>query len=100
MDLQQIDDFVRGLEGCTQRRAGNYVGWYVNGLLVVRPDAPGTILIRTDRAQREALLERSPHTFGVPPRWEAHDKLQANLDGDPAAIKDAIRQAWRRQSGR
>jgi hypothetical protein len=97
MDLEEVDAFVRSLEGCTQRRSDGHVGWYVDGLLVVRPDAPGTILIRVDMSQREALLAQHPDTFGVPPRWAAHEKVQADLDGDADAIREAITASWERQ---
>lgn len=92
-----MDAFVAGLDGCRQRRNGRHVGWYVNGLLVVRPDGPGTLLVRVDREQREELLATHPDTFGVPPRWELHEKVQADLAGDPEAIRAAIRMAWERQ---
>lgn len=97
MDLADVEEFAAGLDGCRQRRADGRVGWYVDGLLVVRPDEPGTILIRVDTSQRETLLTAYPETFGVPPRWEAHEKVQANLDGDPQAIRSAIRMSWERQ---
>jgi len=97
MDVEEVDAFVAGLDGCRRRRADGRTGWYVDGLLVVRPDAPGTILVRVDSAQREQLLARHPETFGVPPKWEAHEKVQATLDGDADAIREAITMAWERQ---
>lgn len=97
MDLDELDSFVGGLEGCRKLRKSGRAGWYVDGLLVVRPDTPGTILIRVDRIRRERLLADHPETFGVPPRWEAHDKVQADLSGDAAAIRSAITLAWNRQ---
>lgn len=97
MDLEDVDAFASGLDGCSRHRSGGRVGWYVDGLLVVRPDVPGTLLIRTDRPLRERLLAAHPETFGVPPHWEAHDKVQANLNGDSDAIRSAIRATWERQ---
>lgn len=97
MDLDEIDAFIATLEGCRPRRVGGRRGWYVDGLLVARVDAPGTILVRVDRDQREELLRRHAGTFGVPPRWEAHEKVQARLDGDADALREAITMAWERQ---
>ncbi|WP_040164942.1 MmcQ/YjbR family DNA-binding protein [Microbacterium gorillae] len=97
MNLDDVAAFAGSLDGCRRRRAAGRVGWYVDGLLVVRPDEPGTILIRVDRAQRDALLTANPDTFGVPPHWETHEKVQASLDGDADAIRSAIRLSWDRQ---
>lgn len=97
MDLDDVDAFTARLDGCRKRRVGGRDGWYFDGRLVVRPDVPGTVLIRLNSAQREEMLAAHPDTFGVPPRWEAHDKVQASLDGDPEAIRTAIRMAWQRQ---
>lgn len=97
MDLEDVDAFVAGLDGCRQRRVDGRTGWYVDGLLVVRPDAPGTLLIRVGPSLRERLLAAHPDTFGVPPAWEAHEKVQADLTGDADAILAAIRLAWERQ---
>ena len=93
----EIEAVLAGLDGCRRRRSGRRTGWYVSGLLVARPDTPGTMLIRITRAEREPLVTAQPETFGVPPRWEAHDKVQAQLDGDRASIDAAIRMAWDRQ---
>ncbi|AQP47910.1 hypothetical protein BW730_10805 [Tessaracoccus aquimaris] len=97
MELDDVDAFAAQLEGCRQRRIDGRVGWYVNGLLVVRPETDRTILIRLDPTQRESMLAAHPDTFGVPPAWEAHEKVQANLDGDADAIRTAIKMAWERQ---
>ncbi|MFC7485818.1 hypothetical protein ACOCJ7_04760 [Knoellia sp. CPCC 206453] len=73
------------------------MAWYVDDLLVVRQDEPGTVLVRVGFDDRESLLAAYPETFGVPPRWEAHMKVQADLDGDRAAICEAIRLSWAAQ---
>ncbi len=64
---------------------------------MARQDEPGTVLVRVGFEDRERLLEAHPDTFGVPPRFEAHRKVQAGLDGDPDAIREAIRLAWAAQ---
>ena len=73
------------------------MAWYVDDRLVVRQDEPGTVMVRVGGADRERLLLAHPDTFGVPPRWEAHLKVQADLDGNADAIREAIRLAWATQ---
>jgi hypothetical protein len=41
------------------------------------------------------LLEAYPGSFGVPPRMEAHHKVEAYLeDAQPQAVRAAIHLAW------
>ena len=69
--------------------------WYVHDRLVVRLHDPATLVIRVPLSRREALLEAHPDTFGVPPRMEAHHKVEAYLDhADPDAVRAAIDLAW------
>lgn len=97
MDLEDVDIYLAGLDGIRRRRVEGRTAWYVDGLLMARTDAPGTLLVRMARSERGPLLAAHPDTFGVPPRWEAHDKLQADLDGDADAIREALRLTWERQ---
>lgn len=94
MTLDEVDEYARSLEGCKRKGHPGRVAWYVDNLLVARQDEPGTLLVRVDTADRERLLETNPETFGVPPRWEAHRKVQADLSGDTDAVRGAIRLAW------
>jgi hypothetical protein len=95
--LDEIDEFATSLAGCKRKGHRGRVAWYVDDGLVVRQDEPGTVLVRVDFADREQLLHAQPETFGVPPRWERHQKVQADLDGDADAIRGAIRLAWNLQ---
>ena len=97
MDLDDIDTFTATLAGCKRKGHPGRVAWYVDDRLVVRQDEPGTVLVRVGFEDRERLLDEHPDTFGVPPRWERHHKVQADLDGDPDAIREAIRLAWSMQ---
>ena len=97
MTLDEIDAFATALEGCKRKGHPGRVAWYVDDLLVVRQDEPGTVMVRVGIDDRESLLAAYPETFGVPPRWEAHMKVQADLEGDRAAICEAIRLAWAAQ---
>jgi len=98
MTLDDIDAFATSLEGCKRKGHPGRVAWYVNDRLVARQDEPGTVLVRVGFDDRESLLAAYPETFGVPPRWESHMKVQADLGGDPAAIREAITMAWTMQT--
>ena len=97
MTLDEIDEYATSLAGCKRKGHPGRVAWYVDDRLVVRQDEPGTLLVRVGGADRERLLAAHPETFGVPPRWEAHHKVQADLDGDADAVREAIRLAWEAQ---
>jgi hypothetical protein len=97
MTLDDVDAYLATLEGCRARRTGGRRAWYVDGLLVARADEAGTVLVRLGGRDREELVTAHPDTFGVPPRWEAHTKLQADLAGDADAVRHALRLAWERQ---
>lgn len=97
MTLDDVDAHLRTLDGVRARSAGGHRAWYVDGLLVARADAPGTLLVRLGGPDRERLVAAHPATFGVPPRWEAHTKVQAELSGDADAIRTALHLAWERQ---
>ena len=97
MTLDEVDGALTELDGCRRRRAGDRTAWYVDGLLVAREDTPGTLLVRLGGADREQLVSAHPDTFGVPPTWEAHLKVQADLSGNAEAILSALHLAWERQ---
>lgn len=94
MRIDEVDEFATSLDRVRRTGTPGHLRWLVGGRLVVREDEPGTVIVRVGFAERERLVERYPETFGVPPRCERHMKVQADLDGDADAIRDAIRQAW------
>ena len=94
MTLDEVDAYLLALDGCRRRTVDGRRAWYVDGLLVARADAPGTLLVRLGGADRERLVTAYPETFGVPPRWEAHTKVQADLTGDADAVREALHRAW------
>ena len=66
----------------------------------MRLQGAGTLVIRVPLSRRESLLEAYPDSFGVPPRLEAHHKIEAYLDRAPdAAVRAAIDLAWEMQHG-
>ncbi|MGO4603021.1 hypothetical protein [Terrabacter sp. 2YAF2] len=97
MTLDDVDAHLRALDGVRARNTEGRRAWYVDGLLVARADAQGTLLVRLGGRDRERLVSAHPTTFGVPPRWEAHAKVQADLAGDADAIRAALHLAWERQ---
>ncbi|WP_323097974.1 hypothetical protein [Intrasporangium sp. YIM S08009] len=97
MTLDDVEAYLATLEGCRARRVDGRRAWYVDGLLVARADAPGTLLVRLGGADRERLVAQHPDTFGVPPAWEAHTKVQADLAGNRAVLEEALHLAWERQ---
>ena len=98
MTLDDVDAYLRTLDGVRPRKVEGRRAWYVDGLLVARADAPGTLLVRLGGADRERLVTAYPDAFGVPPRWEAHAKVQADLTGDPDALREGLHRAWEVQS--
>ena len=90
----EVDEFARSLPGCRRRGTAARPAWYVDGRLVARLVDPGELLVRTGFAERERLVAEHPETFGVPPRYEKHMKVQALLTGDSDAVREAIRSAW------
>ena len=95
------DDIGRYAESLPQvKRKGTEArpAWYVHDRLVARLDDPRTLVIRVPLSKRESLLEEFPDSFGVPPRMEAHHKLEAYLDqAETRAVCTAIDLAWEMQ---
>ncbi|GAA2019939.1 hypothetical protein GCM10009740_05260 [Terrabacter terrae] len=67
MDLDEVDAYLCTLDGVRARRTGGRRGWYVDGLLVARADAPGTVLVRLGGADRERLVTTHPRRSGCRP---------------------------------
>ncbi len=97
MTPDEVDRFAQSLPGCKRKGPALRPAWYVNDRLVARLVDPGELLVRAQFADRERLLAAHPATFGVPPSYEKHMKLQVLLDGDASAIREAIRLAWQMQ---
>ena len=72
--------------------------WYVHNRLVARLQDSNTLMIRVPIDERDSLLAAYPDSFGVPPRMEAHHKVEAYLDqAPPCAVRKAIDLAWEMQ---
>ena len=98
MKPEAVASFVESLPQVKRKGTTAQPAWYVQDRLVVRLVDKTTAVIRVPLSKREALLAEFPATFGVPPRMEAHHKVEAYLDrADPAAIREAIQLAWEMQ---
>lgn len=94
MTPDEVDEYARSLPGCKRKGTTARPASYVDNRLVARLVDPGKLLVRAGFDARDRLVAKHPETFGVPPRYEKHMKMQALLSGDAAAIRDAIRAAW------
>jgi len=98
MRLEEVGTYAETLTGVKRKGTETRPGWYVRDRLVARLLEPGTLLIRVPMEQRDALLDTDPEGFGVPPRMEAHHKIEAYLEhADPDVVRTALRLAWEMQ---
>lgn len=98
MSPDEVGRFAESLPQVKRKGTASRPAWYLQDRLVVRLSDPTTVVIRVPLDRREALLADFPDTFGVPPRMEAHHKVEAYLGtADPAAVRTAIELAWQFQ---
>jgi len=89
---------VESLPQVKRKGSAAQPAWYVHDRLVARLVDPTTLLIRVPLSKRDSLLATYRTSFGVPPRFEAHHKIEAYLDrAQPTAIRTAIELAWEMQ---
>jgi len=94
----EVARYVESLPQVKRKGTESRPAWYVHDRLLVRLHDRDTLVIRVPLSEREALLERYPDSFGVPPRMEAHHKVEAYLrQAHPRAIRAAIDLAWEMQ---
>ena len=98
MTPEEVGSYAESLPQVKRKGTDARPAWYVDNRLVVRLHDPNTLVIRVPMSKRESLIERYPETFGVPPRMEAHHKVEAYLDhAEPRAVETAIELAWQMQ---
>ena len=98
MTPDEVGTYAESLPRVKRKGTESRPAWYVDDRLVVRLHDPNTLVIRVPLSRREALLDAHPDTFGVPPRMEAHHKVEAYLDvADAGAVRTAIDLAWEMQ---
>lgn len=94
MDATDVAEFLATLPGCKRKGTADVPAWYVDNRIVARLVAPGELMIRCAFQHRDRLVAEHPGTFGIPPRYASHQKVQAMLSGDEAAIMGALQEAW------
>ena len=98
MTPDEVGSYAESLPDVKRKGTDSRPAWYVHDRLVVRLQDQDTVVIRVPLGERESLLASFPDAFGVPPRMEAHHKVEAYLDRAPArAVRAAIDLAWRMQ---
>ena len=98
MTPEDVGRYAESLPQVKRKGTESRPAWYVRDRLVARLHDPTTLVIRVPLSRREALLATYPGSFGVPPRMEAHHKVEAYLDrADPGAVHAAIDLAWEMQ---
>ena len=98
MTPDEVGRYAESLPEVKRKGTESRPAWYVHDRLVVRLQDRNTVVIRVPLSKRESLLEAYPDSFGVPPRMEAHHKVEAYLDrAEPAAVRTAIDLAWKMQ---
>ena len=98
MTLEEVGRYAESLPQVKRKGTQTHPAWYVHNRLVVRLQDANTVVIRVPLSRRESLLETYPESFGVPPRMEAHHKVEAYLDhAQPGAVRTAIDLAWEMQ---
>jgi hypothetical protein len=94
-DVARVADSLTGVRG---RAADGLAEWRYHGRLVARQLDDQQLVIRADFDYRDLILRQFPGTFSVPPRYEKHMMVVADLaSGDADAIEDALAAAWRLQ---
>ena len=98
MTLDEVGRYAESLPQVKRKGTESRPGWYVHDRLVARLHDRNTLVIRVPLSKRESLLKSYPGNFGVPPRMEAHHKVEAYLDrAQPRAVRAAIALAWEMQ---
>jgi hypothetical protein len=98
--MDEVSRVALALDGVRESSVKGRLRWSLAGRLVARQVDESSIVIRTGFAEREQLLRANPTTFFVPPRFDAHMMVVAELpDADPAVVAAAIHAAWELQTG-
>ena len=98
MDIDDVARLADSLTGVRRKASGDLAQWRYHGRLVARQLDEHQLVIRADFDYRDLILRQFPGTFSVPPRYEKHMMVVADLArGDADAIEDAFETAWQLQ---
>jgi len=100
MEIDHVGTLAATLDGVRRSIKEGYAEWRYHGRLVARQMDDGGLVIRCDFDYRDLLLRTFPETFSVPPQYQKHMMIVADLaGGDAGAREDAIQAAWILQRG-
>ncbi|MBM6398892.1 hypothetical protein [Phycicoccus sonneratiae] len=98
MTPDEVGEYAESLGQVRRKGTATRPAWYVHDRLVVRLTDPTTAVVRVPLGERDPLVEADPDGFGVPPRMEAHHKVEVYLDrARPESVRTAIHLAWEMQ---
>jgi hypothetical protein len=95
---EEVGRYAESLPQVKRKGSELRPAWYLHDRLVVRLQDSNTLVIRVPLSKRDSLLAAYPDSFDVPPRIEAHHKVEAYLDrAQPRAVRTAIDRAYEMQ---
>ena len=95
MDLDAFGEAATSLTGVRRATSGGPARWELRGRLVARELDATHVVVRVPFDVRDALLRDHPNVFTVPPRFEKHMMVVADLAaGDDGAVEDALEAAY------
>ena len=101
MDLDAFGEAAMSLAGVKRANSGGAARWQLRGRLVARELDAGHVVVRVPFDVRDALLRDHPDVFTVPPRFQKHMLVVADLAaGDDGAVEDALEAAYVLQAQR
>ena len=95
VELRDVARWAAALTGVRPTAPKGLAEWRYHSRLVARQLDATRLVIRADFDYRDSSVRRYPATFSVPPRYIKHMMVVADLvNGDAAAIEDALEAAW------
>lgn len=100
VSLDAVSGWALALPYVKEYRRGGLLRWEVSHRLLARQLDGDSIVIRSGFQEREELLDRFPESFSVPPRFDAHMMIVAELaHASEKAVRAALQRAWHLQQG-
>lgn len=99
MDAEEVSQLTRTLPGVRTSQRQGCTEWRYRGRIVARLIDETHLVIRAEFDYRDDIVRHYPDTFSVPRHYVKHMMVVADLNGDRAAVEDALEAAWRLQRG-